>query len=59
MRQIHMEQNDLMNIKLTTSQENVLKQILDFVNNPAAAGTAAPAGLIRTCREEYFYPAKK
>ena len=28
-----MEQNDLMNIKLTTSQENVLKQILDFVNN--------------------------
>lgn len=28
-----MEQNDLTEIKLTTSQENVLKQILDFVNN--------------------------
>ena len=29
-----MEQSDISNIKLTTSQENVLKQILDFVNNP-------------------------
>ena len=28
-----MERNDLTDIKLTTSQENVLKQILDFVNN--------------------------
>lgn len=27
-----MEQNDISNIKLTTSQENVLKQILDFVD---------------------------
>lgn len=27
-----MEQSDISNIKLTTSQENVLKQILDFVN---------------------------
>lgn len=29
-----MEQGDLTNIKLTTSQENVLKQILEFVSNP-------------------------
>jgi ATP-dependent exoDNAse (exonuclease V) alpha subunit len=29
-----MEKSDLMNIKLTTSQENVLNQIIDFVNNP-------------------------
>lgn len=29
----YMETNDLTEIKLTTSQENVLKQILDFVNN--------------------------
>ena len=28
-----MEQSDIMNIKLTTSQENVLKQILSFINN--------------------------
>ena len=30
-----MEQNDLNNIKLTTSQENVLKKLLDFINNSA------------------------
>lgn len=29
-----MEQNDILDIKLTKSQDNVLKQILDFVNNP-------------------------
>ena len=30
-----MQQSDISNIKLTTSQENVLKQILDFVNDSA------------------------
>ena len=29
-----MEQSDISDIKLTKSQDNVLKQILDFVNNP-------------------------